>query len=352
MLKLFGRLIGLYCLSIWLAHPATILAAEPSAAVKAWLVPQTWTRDLDEPTLSLGATGAFDDTHIFAPFVAKDDDEYLLWYCGSMGNALDVSQDRVSDQRVFKLGLAKSRDGLRFLRSERPVMEITSPDRSILTPAILRTTDGTPIRENGKLRMWFTSCDFSGRAGGHALQDATSADGQKWSEPSEIQIPEAYAPSVLKIGDEYHIWYIDVTKFPWVIRHAKSKDGSAWDITSKPVLEVEQPWEARILVYPCVIKVDDCYLMWYGSYIAGDRQKTAIGFAASADGIHWFRYPDNPVFSPREDRPWESNYVGNCTVIREPSGKFRMWYASRKAPPFKNKYFAINSASWVGPSKP
>jgi hypothetical protein len=29
-----------------------------------------------------------------------------------------------------------------------------------------------------------------------------------------------------------------------------------------------------------------------------------------------------------------------------------MWYASRKQPPFVNKYFAINTARWAGPARP
>jgi predicted GH43/DUF377 family glycosyl hydrolase len=348
--RFFGKmLVGVGC--AWALALGSAVAADPPPIVRAWLGPQKWERDLEEPILSLAASGKFDDTHIFAPFVVKEDGEYRLWYCGSTGNAHDVSKERVPDERIFKLGMATSRDGVRFERRERPVMEIKSPDRSILTPCILREADGTPIREDGKLRMWFTSSDFSGRTGGHALQEATSKDVETWSEPSEIQIPKAYAPAVLKSGDEYQIWYTDVTKFPWVIRHAKSKDGKAWDITPEPVLELGQPWEARILVYPCVVKVDDCYLMWYGSYLDEGRQKTAIGFAASDDGIHWHKHPDNPVFSPRDDRPWESHYVGNCSIIREPNGKFRMWYAGRKAPPFKNLYFAIGSATWDGPKK-
>jgi hypothetical protein len=32
-----------------------------------------------------------------------------------------------------------------------------------------------------------------------------------------------------------------------------------------------------------------------------------------------------------------------------PDGSFRYWYASRKAPPFLNLYFAINTARWTGP---
>jgi predicted GH43/DUF377 family glycosyl hydrolase len=343
------KVIGVCC--AWSLFCGAALAADPSPAVRAWLVPQKWERDFEEPILGLAASGEFDDTHIFAPFVVKENGRYLLWYCGSTGNAHDRAKVRVPDERVFKMGLATSRDGLHFERREQPVMEIKSPDRSILTPCILREADGTPIRENGKLRMWFTSSDFSGRTGGHALQEATSKDGETWSEPSEIQIPKAYAPSVLKTGDEYQIWYTDVTKRPWIIRHAKSKDGHSWDVTPEAVVTLDQPWEVGILVYPCVIKVDDCYLMWYGSYLDDDGQKTAIGFAASGDGIHWHKHPDNPVYSPREDRPWESNYVGNCTVIRESDGKLRMWYAGRKAPPFKNLYFALGSATWEGPKR-
>ena len=318
-------------------------------AVMAWLGPQQWTRDLDEPTLTLGEPGEFDDMHIFAPSTVTEDGSYRLWYCGSTGTARDVSEKRVPDERCFKLGLATSQDGVHFAKHGEPVLEMKNPDRSVLTPSMLRSTDGTPIRENGKLRMWFTSADFSGRTGGHVIQEATSEDGIAWSEPSAPLLQKAYAPSVLKTGDEYQMWYVDVSAFPWTIRHARSDDGHSWNVTSEPVMTISQPWEARVLVYPCVLKVEGCYLMWYGSYTADDRLKTAIGFAVSQDGVHWHKHPENPVLLPRDDRPWESNYVGNSSVIRGPDGRFRMWYASRKKPPFLNLYFAINSATWAGP---
>jgi hypothetical protein len=37
-------------------------------------------------------------------------------------------------------------------------------------------------------------------------------------------------------------------------------------------------------------------------------------------------------------------YVTSQSVMRLPDGRFRIWYASRKKPPFVNKYFAINTA--------
>ena len=343
-----GRaLLVVYC--SWALAPAGASAEDVPSALQAWLGPQQWERNLDGPTLSLGEPGTFDDHHIFAPSVVKEDGQYLLWHCGSTGSALDVSEQRVRDERVFKLGLATSTDGMHFERHGGPVMELNDPPRSILTPSILRAADGRPIREGGTLRMWFSSADFSSRSGPHVIQEATSADGVTWSEPSASELQKAYAPSVLKTDDEYQIWYTDVSAFPWRIRHARSGDGRSWAITPEPVLMISQPWEYRVLVYPCVLRVAGCYLMWYGSYMSDNRLKTAIGFAVSQDGIHWHKHPDNPVLRPRDDRPWESNYVGNSSVIRAPDGKFRMWYASRKKPPFRNLYFAINSATWNGP---
>lgn len=65
--------------------------------LKIWLQPQDWQRDTDGPVLSLGETGTFDDTHVFAPSVAMLDGTYYLWYSGSTGAVAD---------RVFRLGLA------------------------------------------------------------------------------------------------------------------------------------------------------------------------------------------------------------------------------------------------------
>jgi hypothetical protein len=89
--------------------------------------------------------------------------------------------------------------------------------------------------------------------------------------------------------------------------------------------------------------------MWYASYLHQDRQTTAIGFAVSLDGVKWYKHPNNPVLRPDPGRPWESHYVSSQSETQLPDGSFRMWYASRKAPPFTNLYFAINAVHWSGP---
>jgi predicted GH43/DUF377 family glycosyl hydrolase len=164
-------------------------------------------------------------------------------------------------------------------------------------------------------------------------------------------LENVYCPTVLKTGDGYQMWFSDVSRRPWIIRHAASGDGTQWKVTERPVLRLSQAWEAEVLVYPTVLKVDDAYLMWYGSYYqAVRRETTAIGFAASVDGVRWHKHPGNPVLRPDSKRPWESNYVGSGSVLRLADGSFRYWYASRKQPPFLNLYFAINTARWTGPT--
>src|SRR5688572_3104856 len=97
-----------------------VLAASVSTAeerpreLARWFGPQTWEKDTEGPVLSLGADGQFDDRHIFAPAVAREDDQFLLWYSGSRGTP---------GNRVFRMGLATGADGKRFEKHpDNPVL--------------------------------------------------------------------------------------------------------------------------------------------------------------------------------------------------------------------------------------
>jgi predicted GH43/DUF377 family glycosyl hydrolase len=316
-------------------------AGQAPPELARWLQPQSWQRDADGPIISLGEDGEFDDRHIFAPAVACEDSRYWLWYSGSRGTP---------GSRVFRLGLATGGDGRHFEKhAANPVFEFGDGAHSVLTPALLRQADGAVLREKGKLRMWFAAATL-GKGGLHTLHETTSSDGIHWEKPSAVLLENVYCPTVLKTDAGYEMWFSDVRQRPWLIRHAVSDDGTRWRITERPALRLSQDWEAEVLVYPTVLKIDGAYLMWYGSYDqAIRRETTAIGFAASTDGKKWHKLPQNPVLRPDRNRPWESNYVGSGCVMRLPDGSFRYWYASRKAPPFENLYFAINTARWTGP---
>ena len=319
-----------------------IRGQELPAELQRWMVPQQWKRDTDGPVVELGAPSSFDDTHIFAPCVAEERGRFSLWYCGSTGSVA---------KRVFAMGLATSDDGRRFRKQEdNPVFEFGDERHSILTPDLLRDAQGRVLREGGRLRMWFSSTDFSGKTGLHTLHETFSKDGVQWTAPSGPLLKDVYAPTILKEGASYKMWYTDVSADPWVFRYAESPDGRQWRVHGEPVLGHDQDWESGRLFYPTVLKAGDVYLMWYGSYWSKYPNKTALGFAASTDGINWHKSPNNPVFRPDPNRPWESHYTTSQSVMRFQDGSWRIWYASRKKPPFVNKYFAIGTARWAGPN--
>lgn len=316
-----------------------------SDAFDDWLQPQDWIKEAgDEPVLGLGSEGAFDDMHLFAPCAFAENGRYRLYYPGSRG---DVAG------RVFRLGHADSDDGVRFRKHpDGPVFDVGDGAHSVLTPALLRHGTGDVVREQDRLRMWYSSTHFAGGTGRHTLHETTSADGLAWANPSPAQLENAYAPSVLKVGDRYHLWYSDVTADPWSVRHAVSDGGTDWRVDEAPCVVLDQPWEHQRLFYPYVLQpADDLFVMWYGSYSQMSPMMTALGVAVSRDGSTWTKSPHNPVFGPDEtSRDWESHYTTSQTVLRTADGSWRMWYGARPAPPFEHKYFAIGTATWIGPT--
>ncbi|MCL4692624.1 MAG: acetylxylan esterase [Candidatus Hydrogenedentes bacterium] len=325
-----------FCLFIVFMTGAMDVHAD--SAMDPWLVSQDWTRDSDGPVLSLGHTGQFDDTHMFAPAVIYEDGVYSMYYCGSQA---DVAN------RVFAMGLATSTDGINFTRiSEEPVFRFGDGTRSVLTPTFLRSPDGSVLRENGRLRMWFSSTDFPSGDGIHTLHETFSKDGKTWDAPSPALLTGVYAPTILRVGEFYRMWYTDVSAEPWVIRHAISRDGTQWHVAEKPCIELSQDWETRRLFYPAVLKFGARYCMWYGAYWTARDNTTALGFAISDDGLTWLKHPGSPVYTPDPSREWESHYTTSQSVLRDADGSLRIWYATRPAPPFEHKYFAIGTARW------
>src|SRR5262245_9734309 len=238
------------------------LATGAGRPVERWLQPQDWQREGDKPALSLGDKGAFDDQHIFAPHVIRQDGEFWMYYSGSQrcvdagvykGVAKDPKRPEKSDQRLFKLGLARSKDGVRFTRhSAAPVFSFGDDVHSVVTAAILKNADGSVHREGGKLRMYFAAVDFPRGTYQHDLYETTSADGLAWSKPTLV-MKNAYAPCVVKEGDRYRMWYTCIDKHPWHTKYAGSADGTRWTVRAEPCIVMDQKWEVKDQVYPVVV---------------------------------------------------------------------------------------------------
>lgn len=167
-----------------------------------------------------------------------------------------------------------------------------------------------------------------------------SPDGLTWSDPIIVLGPNPDSGweddinriSVIRHDGLYHMWYSgqvcgqivnraheflmdDSRAFSW-IGYATSDDGIHWNCRPQPVLKPSEPWEKQSLMCPHVLYDEEKGLlrMWYSG--GGWFEPDAIGYAESEDGIHWTKYPNNPIFSSDRTMLWERERTTACQVLR------------------------------------
>ncbi|HJR81653.1 MAG TPA: hypothetical protein VJ821_16390 [Anaerolineales bacterium] len=129
-------------------------------------------------------------------------------------------------------------------------------------------------------------------------------------------------PSVVKDEDEFRMYYGVKTAEGHAISFATSADGILWTkyndpettdeqfAESDPVLTKGIDWEYHRVDRPRVVKSPDGWVMIYQAGISVELR----GLAVSNDGIHWEKYPENPIFN--EDvfpipnaKTWDTNLL-------------------------------------------
>jgi hypothetical protein len=100
--------------------------------------------------------------------------------------------------------------------------------------------------------------------------------------------------------DAIYRMYFHVLGSTWFqIALATSVDGETWSICPSPILSSEAEWESVLIAAPYVFRDADGFKMYYHGW--GDTESGTvfgIGYATSADGIHWLKDPRNPVIRP------------------------------------------------------
>ena len=180
--------------------------------------------------------------------------------------------------------------------------------------------DVSVLKEAGKYRMWLSWRPKQ------SIALVESEDGFRWSEPPLIVLgpnkesgweDDINRPVVLKGGGVYHMWYTGQAKGRSSIGYATSQDGLTWKrMSNKPVLAPAAAWEKVAVMCPHVNWDPQAgrFRMWYS---AGDQyEPDAVGYATSADGLTWTRHPDNPVFKPNPQSPWEQHKVTAVQVTQ------------------------------------
>lgn len=167
-----------------------------------------------------------------------------------------------------------------------------------------------------------------------SLAVVTGTDGIRWSEPRVILEPrpetgwedDINRNAVVKLGNTYHMWYCGQARGYTRIGYATSEDGFRWvRYGDEPVMIPEYPWEGRSVMCPHVNWDGDerLFKMWYSG--GETYEPDAIGYATSADGIHWKKHPANPIFTSDDANPWEQSKVTACQVAKL-GGQYVMFY--------------------------
>lgn len=208
----------------------------------------------ENPVLTLGKIGCFDDSGVMAHSIVDVNGKLYLYYTG-------WNQSKTVPFR-WAIGLAISEDnGKTFERiSEGPIL-----DRNTIDPYFAASP--TVIFEENLWKMWYIS-------------------GQGWHSVSG------------KLFNPYHI------------RYAESEDGVNWKRQGHVAIDFKTKDETRI-GRASVIKTKNFYQMWY-SYASKNYE---MGYAESDDGINWIRKDEESGINISKTG-WDSEMIEYPFIFR------------------------------------
>jgi len=221
-----------------------------------------------------------------------------------------------------------------------PSVCASSPEAQAEGPAgwdCLKVLDPVVLKDGSTYKMWYTGLGLDDEA---RIGYATSNDGITWTKYADNPVL-GLGPSgswddswvrvntVLKDGDTYKMWYTSGGE----VGYATSADGIHWTKYShNPVLKEGSPgaWD-RWIVHIYVLKDGSTYKMWYSGVSDTSPRVFRIGYATSSDGITWSKRP-NPVLDVGPAGSWEAQGVFDPSVIKAGDPPYRMWYSGIDKP--------------------
>jgi len=289
-----------------------LLFLQPSCRQNDFSTPPKFEGDNNNPILTPGEPGSWDELFVSAPQVVFFKNTFYLFYMG--GN----------EAGQMAVGLATSYDGFNFTKfTGNPLLapDGTGFDAFTLGPGIVLKDDTTWV-------MYYNGQELAGYAPGASVGRATAkqltgpwirnntpvlTSGKKGEWDDGFILP----CSVMKLENgSYRIYYTGGREISgwkdFFIGMAESTDGINWKKyndpsttehpfrESDPVFQSGNPgeWDEKSVWMANITKQSSGFRMYY----AGSKgEGEAIGYAHSRDGIHWERYNRNPVFDVKGD---------------------------------------------------
>lgn len=224
----------------------------------------------DSPLVELGGVGEFDEFGSMPCSVVKNNNEYYLYYVG-WTRCSSVPYD-------WEIGLAKSQDGAHFQRiGKGPLLGPTVDEPYLNSTPIVYNFDGVWHMFYHTGKQWLKKGEKLESQ--YVIKHATSKDGITWNRNNKQVLPLSVAnecqtsPSVIKIGDKYHMFFCyrqgldfreDRDK-SYRIGYAYSYDLENWtrDDSQAGIDVSEEGWDSQMIEYPHITKINDKYVMFY-----------------------------------------------------------------------------------------
>ena len=221
----------------------------------------SWYRPISHPVLNPGALGSW-DSHTVAPGpVIKERGIYKMYYQG-------YSDPNESSQ----IGLATSSDGKTWQKYPTPVLTGSAAWERQISPQSL-------VKREGTYYLYYVGRDkvYRGKIG-----LATSYDGISWfkysGNPILVQTQDwegtgVTCPQVIYDGGVFKMVYGTVSYQNNAVGMATSGDGKNWTkLSYNPIFKAQnthRDWAISDISYPCFIKVDNEYRIYYSGWNLG-----------------------------------------------------------------------------------
>lgn len=233
----------------------------------------------EDPVLSPGERGCFDDNGVTPSCIVKKDHQDFLYYIGWNSGTTTTRMSLIAG-----LSTGSASKGVFDRYSRAPLLERTNLEPfSILTAPFV-------INEGGLWHMWYVSCNGwkSKDLPIYNIKYATSKDGVNWDRNGHVAIDFAgehetalARPWVIKDKDVYKMFFS--YKDPAIgyrIGVAESPNGKDWlRKDNKAGIDVsEDGWDSEMIEYSAVFKHEDNYFLLYNGNGYG---ATGVGYAVT-----------------------------------------------------------------------
>jgi predicted GH43/DUF377 family glycosyl hydrolase len=232
------------------------------------------------PVLDIGEPGDFDDNGVNPCCAVPVDGEVRLYYVGYQ------LQRQVPYTLFSGLAIGSGADGPFDRFSRVPILDRTGGERYFRTAPFV-------MRDGARWRMWYIGGDgwTEDQSGKklpcYSMRHVESSDGLSWNGPSvECLTPEGPEeigfgrPFVVREAMGYCMWYSIRSRAGYKIGYAESADGLHWERRDEAagIEPSAAGWDSEMICFAAIVPARDGWVMFYNGNGYG---RTGVGVAIS-----------------------------------------------------------------------